>query len=86
MPWRGVFPNLAMKPATVSDALGVVRSEALLTGRAVHFVCYLGSGSRGRIITVCDTEHATAVSLLKLCQAFHLERKEDLQAVCQLAR
>ena len=69
-----------------SDALGIVRSEALLTDRAAHFVCYPGGGSRDRIITVRESEHATATSLLRLCQAFPSKRKEDLQEVCQKAR
>ena len=68
-----------------SDALGIARSEALLTDRAAHFVCYPGGGSRDRIITVRESEHATAMSLLKLRPAFPSKLKEDLQAVCQKA-
>ena len=59
--------------APVSGApplLGAVRSEALLTDRAAHYVCYIGSGSRDRIITVRETEHVIAMSLLKVCQTY----------------
>ena len=66
--------------------LGTVRSEALLTDRAAHYVCYLGNSSRDRIITVRATEHGTAMSLLKVCQTYPCKDKPELQRVCQIAR
>ena len=66
--------------------LGGVRSEALLTDRAAHYVCYSGNGSRDRIITVREAEHGIAMSLLKVCQTYPCKGKLELQRVCQIAR
>jgi len=66
--------------------IGTVRSAALLTERVAHYVCYLGNGSRDRIITVRETEHGTAMSLLKVCQMYPCKEKLELQRVCQIAR
>ena len=66
--------------------LGTVRSEALLTERAAHYVCYPGNGSRDRIITARETEHGTAMSLLKVCQMYPCKEKLELQRARQMAR
>ena len=54
---------------TISDSpldearvsLGVVRAEALLTDRAAYYVYYIGSSSRGRIITPLKDRYAAQV-------------------------
>ena len=38
------------------------------------------------ILTVRDTEHGTAMSLLKVCQTYPCKEKLELQRVCQIAR
>ena len=58
----------------------------MLTDRVAHLVCYPEIGGRDRIITVRETEHPTAMSLLRLCRVCPSKRKADLQAVCQIAR
>ena len=76
----------AMSACAEESLLGSVRSEALLTDRAAHYVCYPGNGSRDRIITVRETEHGIAMSLLKVCQTYPCKGKLELQRVCQIAR
>ena len=58
-----VAPMSASAPLASAgqSLLGTVRAEALLTDRAARYVRYPGNGSRDRIITVCDTEHGTAM-------------------------
>ena len=76
----------AMSACAEECLLGSVRSEALLTDRAAHYVCYPGGGSRDRIITVREAEHGIAMSLLKVCQTYPCKGKLELQRVCQIAR
>ena len=65
---------------------GTLRSEAMLTNRAAHFVCFLGQGHGDRVITVRADEDEYGLSLLELCRRMRLAQKPVLQAACSDAR
>ena len=65
---------------------GVLRSEALLTTRAAHFVCFPGTATADRIITVRGTEYAIGLVLLRLCRSMRTVDRGTLLAACAIAR
>jgi hypothetical protein len=67
-------------------ACGTLRSEALLTSRAAHFVCYPGTSQTSRIVTVRAGEYQHGLALLDLCRATRPLDRATLQAACVSAR
>ena len=65
---------------------GTLRSEAMLTSRAAHFVCFLGQGHGDRVVTARGDEYGYGLSLLDLCRRLLLASKAMLQTICRDAR
>ena len=70
----------------MAASAGVLRSEALLTARAAHFVCVPGTGHADRIITARATEYAHGLVLLRLSRSMRPVDRRTPQAACATAR
>ena len=67
-------------------ACGMLRSEALLTSRAAHFVCYPGTSQTSRIVTVRAGEYEHCLVLLDLRRATRPLDRATLQVARSSAR
>jgi hypothetical protein len=64
----------------------MLRSEALLTSRPAHCVCYPGTSHRSRIVTVRAGEYEHGQVLLNLCRTIRPLDRATLQVACVSAR
>ena len=68
------------------SSAGILRSEALLTERAAHFVCFPGTGRADRISTVRAPEYEHGLVLLHLCRSMRPVDRSTVRADCASAR
>ena len=76
----------SLKRYLMAAMSGTLRSEAMLTKGAAHFVRFLGQGHGDRAITVRADEYEYGLSLLELRRRMRQAPKSVLQAVCSDAR